>query len=181
MMGKTFLIFFIKLSGCHICIGENVSHSNITSGNGAPVLCDAQGNFYTQRRDGNGDSFHSICNNSTHLFIDLNGYIPKCIYLSCQISNRMKYLVNGILPSLIMLHKTVKKVESNTMGLLPNPVMIHNQVESVKKFVHKSEKAIIKHITTNHRWINILNSKIRYVCDISIKIYVLHVKYITFF
>ena len=84
-----------------------VSHSNITSGNGAPVLCDTLGNFYTQSRDGNGDTFHSICDNSTHLLIDLNGYIPKCIYSSCEILNRMKYLVNGILPSLNMLHKTV--------------------------------------------------------------------------
>ena len=107
MMAKTILIFFIILSGCHICIGENVSHSNITSGYSAPVLCDALGNCYTQQRDENGDSFHSVCDSSIHLFIDLNGYIPKCIYLSGHISNKMKYLVNGILPSLNVLHKTV--------------------------------------------------------------------------
>ena len=64
------------------------------------------------------------------------------------------------------------------MGLLQSPVMIHNQVESVNISLHKSEKAITRCITTNHRWINILHSEMRYFCSISIQICMLHVKYI---
>ena len=139
MAVKLFLIvcFFLTISG-----DQQEPQVNTTM-TGYPILCDAMGNFYSHRRDDTGDTYHTICDNATHLYIDLNGYAPRCIYAECKISNRLKNLVTGILPSIYMVHETLKNLESNTRGLLPSPLMIYSQVDGLKSAIHKSENAVI--------------------------------------